>query len=141
MCAKHKVSRLAEQIQEILNANTSEGPVLSAIRWPITSSVSIRKAIAAHARSGEVHGSHVQAEVSLFVASVPNWRETLISVQFRLKAVCTTSKWLLICVSVVRYQSYGQRRRRLFPQSAAGDHFGFLFLSSTMLSTVRRMIV
>ena len=58
--------------------------------------------------------------------------------KFRLKTISTTSKWLLICV---RYQSYIHRRRRLFLQSAAGDRFGFLILSSAILSTVRRMIV
>jgi len=68
--AKHEVGRLAEQIQEILDANASKGLVLSAIRWLITIFVSIRKAIAAHARNGEVDGSHVQAEPSLFVVSV-----------------------------------------------------------------------
>lgn len=57
MSAKHEVGRLAEQIQEVLDANANKGPVLSAIRWPITILVSIRKAIAAHARSGKVNGS------------------------------------------------------------------------------------
>jgi hypothetical protein len=98
----------------------------------------VRKAIAAYARSGEVNGLHVQAELLLFVVSVPDWHETSISIQSRLKAVSTTRKWLLICV---RYQSYIQRRRRLFLQLAIGDRFGFLILSSTFLSTVRRMIV
>lgn len=92
MSTKHEVGRLAEQIQEILDASASKEPVLSAIRWPITSFVSIGKAIAAHARSGEVNGSHVQAEPSLFVVSVLDWHETSISIQFRLKAISTTSE-------------------------------------------------
>jgi hypothetical protein len=84
--AEHEVGRLAEQIQEILGANASKGPALSAIRWPITSAVLIRKAIAVHARSGEVNGLQVQAELLLFIVSVPDWHETSISIQISLES-------------------------------------------------------